>query len=180
MSMNQSQPQKKSRPKPPAGPSSAATAATPAPPGPRYALVHAAWHREIVLQAVDAFRDELARHDITPRQFDSFEVPGAFEIPLHAKTLALSGRYAAVVAMGFVVDGGVYRHEFVSSAVIDGLMRVQLDTGVPVVSCVLTPKEYHEHDAHQRFFLEHFIVKGTEAARACLQTVASLQRLRAG
>lgn len=156
----------------------AAMAATSPPEGPRYALVHAAWHREIVLQAKDAFRDELARHDITPRQFDSFEVPGAFEIPLHAKTLALSGRYAAVVAMGFVVDGGIYRHEFVSAAVIDGLMRVQLETGVPVISCVLTPKEYHEHDTHQRFYLEHFVVKGTEAARACLQTVASLQRLR--
>lgn len=156
----------------------AAPPAPPAPPGPRFALVHAAWHRDIVLQAKDAFRDELARHDIAPRQFDSFEVPGAFEIPLHAKTLAQSGRYAAVVAMGFVVDGGIYRHEFVSSAVIDGLMRVQLDTGVPVISCVLTPKEYHEHDTHQRFFLEHFIVKGTEAARACLQTVASLDRLR--
>jgi 6,7-dimethyl-8-ribityllumazine synthase len=150
-----------------------------APPGPRFALVHAAWHRDIVLQAKDAFRDELARHDITPRQFDSFEVPGAFEIPLHAQRLARSGRYAAIVAMGFVVDGGIYRHEFVSQAVIDALMRVQLDTDVPVISCVLTPQSFHEHEPHQRFFLEHFIVKGTEAARACLQTVASLQRLAA-
>jgi 6,7-dimethyl-8-ribityllumazine synthase len=157
-------------------PTGAAAAAKPAP---RIAVICAQWHREIVHRARDSLLAELARNGVGPERVDTYEVPGAFEIPLHAKTLALSGRYAAVVAMGFVVDGGIYRHEFVSSAVIDGLMRVQLDTGVPVISCVLTPKAYHEHDAHQRFFLEHFIVKGTEAARACLQTVASLEKLRA-
>ncbi|WP_204322835.1 6,7-dimethyl-8-ribityllumazine synthase, partial [Streptococcus pneumoniae] len=65
---------------------------------------------------------------------DLFEVPGAFEIPLQAKLLARTGRYAAIVAAGFVVDGGIYRHEFVADAVISGLMRVQMDTDVPVIS----------------------------------------------
>jgi 6,7-dimethyl-8-ribityllumazine synthase len=108
---------------------------------------------------------------------DLFEVTGAFEIPLHAKRLAESGRYRAVVAAGLVVDGGIYRHDFVAEAVIDGLMRVQLDTGVPVFSAVLTPHHFHEHAEHQHFFAEHFEVKGREVAVACTDTVSKLDRL---
>ena len=146
---------------------------------PRIAVICAAWHREIVHRARDSLVAELQRQGWPPDRVDHLDVPGAFEIPLQAQRLARAGRHAAVVACALVVDGGIYRHDFVAATVIDGLMRVQLDTGVPVISCVLTPKEYHEHDTHQRFFLEHFIVKGTEAARACLQTVASLHKLRA-
>jgi 6,7-dimethyl-8-ribityllumazine synthase len=54
------------------------------------------------------------------------EVPGAFEIPLHSQVMARTGRYDAIVACGLVVNGGIYCHEFVAHAVIDGLMRVQL------------------------------------------------------
>ena len=104
-------------------------------------------------------------------------MPGAFEIPLHAKRLAQTGRYAAVVACGFVVDGGIYRHEFVGAAVIDALMRVQLESEVPVLSAVLTPRDFHEHDEHRSFFRDHFLVKGREAAQACVATMASLQQL---
>jgi 6,7-dimethyl-8-ribityllumazine synthase len=104
-------------------------------------------------------------------------VPGAFEIPLLAQRLARSGRYDAIVACGLVANGGIYRHEFVGAAVIDGLMRVQLDTGVPVMSAVLTPRDFHEHDDHHRFFSEHFVKKGVEVARACLETIAGLRRV---
>ena len=148
-------------------------------PGWRFAFIHAQWHADIVGRAREAFMAELARHRIPPEAVDHFSVPGAFEIPLHARRLASTGRYHAIVACAFVVDGGIYRHEFVADAVINGLMRVQLDSGVPVISAVLTPKNYHEHDEHRRFFAEHFVVKGTEAAQACLGTVASLQRLAA-
>jgi 6,7-dimethyl-8-ribityllumazine synthase len=146
-------------------------------PGWRFAFVHARWHADIVERARDAFLAELARHHIPPEAIDVFGVPGAFELPLHARKLADSRRYDAIVACGFVVDGGIYRHEFVADAVISGLMRVQLDTQVPVISAVLTPKNFHEHGEHRRFFAEHFVIKGTEAARACLRTVESLQRL---
>jgi len=81
------------------------------------------------------------------------------------------------VACGLVVDGGIYRHEFVADAVINGLMRVQLDTEVPVISAVLTPHHFHEHEPHHEFFAAHFVVKGHEAAEACIQTVESLERL---
>jgi 6,7-dimethyl-8-ribityllumazine synthase len=110
---------------------------------------------------------------------DCFEVTGAFEIPLHARRLAETGSYDAIVAAGLVVDGGIYRHEFVAEAVIGGLMRVQLDSGVPVISAVLTPHHFHEHEAHEAFFSSHFEVKGREAARACVQTLDALERLPA-
>jgi 6,7-dimethyl-8-ribityllumazine synthase len=145
----------------------------------RIAFVQASWHKDIVDQARIAFLDEIARHGIVTSQVDLFEVPGVFEIPLHAQLLARSGRYAAIVAAGFVVDGGIYRHEFVSSAVIDALMRVQLDTEVPVISAVLTPQQFHEHDDHKRFFENHFLVKGAEAARACARTIEALSHLAA-
>ena len=108
---------------------------------------------------------------------EHFDVPGAFEIPLLARRLAESGHYDAIVAFGLVVDGGVYRHDFVATAVIDGLMRVQLDTEVPVMSAVLTPRDFHDHEDHVRFFREHFVKKGTEVAQACLQTMAYLRKL---
>ena len=80
------------------------------------------------------------------------------------------------IGCGLVVDGGIYRHEFVADAVISGLMRVQLDTDVPVLSVVLTPHEFHEHEVHRQFFFDHLLTKGTEAAQACYHTVDSLRR----
>jgi len=135
------------------------------------------WHADIVHQGRDAFLAEMARQGVARDSIDVIEVPGAFEIPLHAQRLARGGRHLAIVACGLVVDGGIYRHEFVADAVISGLMRVQLDTGVPVLSAVLTPQSFHGHAEHQRFFAEHFVLKGTEAARACVQTLHSLQQL---
>ena len=108
---------------------------------------------------------------------DVYTVPGAYEIPLHAKRLARSSRYVGIVACGFVVNGGIYRHDFVANAVIQGLMQAQLDTDVPVFSMVLTPHHFHEHEPHQAFFLDHFVTKGREAAVACVDTVAALGKL---
>jgi 6,7-dimethyl-8-ribityllumazine synthase len=147
--------------------------------GDRIAFVQSGWHGEIVDVARDSFVAEIGRLGHEQSAVDFYEVTGAFEIPLHAKRLAASGRYAAIVAAGLVVDGGIYRHEFVAEAVISGLMRVQLDSGVPVISAVLTPHHFHEHDVHLHFFSEHFELKGAEAARTCSQTIASLAALPA-
>lgn len=144
----------------------------------RIAFVQACWHKDIVDQCRLAFVAELERRGIAETLVEIFEVPGAFEIPLQAKLLARTGRYAAIVAAGFVVDGGIYRHEFVADAVISGLMRVQMDTDVPVISAVLTPQHFHEHEEHLRFFRDHFVVKGTEAATACARTIANIGALK--
>ena len=143
----------------------------------RLAFIHAQWHADIVQNGRDGFLAELARAGVAADQVDVIAVPGAFEIPLHAQRLARAGQHDAIVACALVVDGGIYRHDFVATAVIDGLMRVQLDSGVPVLSVVLTPKDFHGHAEHTQFFLDHFVVKGAEAARACLGTVSSLRAL---
>jgi 6,7-dimethyl-8-ribityllumazine synthase len=145
----------------------------------RIAFVQSSWHAEIVDVCRSSFIAEIEQLGIAGSQVDRFAVTGAFEIPLQAQRLAGSGRYDAVVAAGLVVDGGIYRHEFVAEAVIGGLMRVQLDSGVPVISAVLTPHHFHEHEAHASFFSAHFEVKGREAARACAETIAALERLPA-
>jgi 6,7-dimethyl-8-ribityllumazine synthase len=142
----------------------------------RVAFVQACWHKEIVDRCWDGFIAAMREHGYLEGAIDLFEVPGSFEIPLHAKMLARSGRYAAIVAAGLVVDGGIYRHEFVAGAVIDALMRIQLETEIPVISAVLTPQHFHAHEEHRSFFAEHFVVKGREAAAACAATVDSLAR----
>ena len=144
----------------------------------RIAIIQSCWHRDIVDQARTSFLRRMAQEGYAAETVDCFEVPGAFEIPLHAQLLAKSGRYEAIVAAGFVVDGGIYRHEFVAASVIDALMRVQLDTEVPVLSVVLTPQQFHEHETHRAFFRDHFIVKGEEAAAACTATLVATRRLK--
>ena len=136
------------------------------------------WHREVVEECRIAFLDEIEARGIARAQIDLFEVPGSFEIPLHAQLLAKTRRYTAIVAAGLVVDGGIYRHEFVADTVIKALMDVQLRTEVPVFSAVLTPQQFHESAAHFDFFRKHFATKGIEVAEACANTLLSLERLR--
>jgi 6,7-dimethyl-8-ribityllumazine synthase len=145
----------------------------------RVAVVRARWHADIVDQCVQSFEAELAVLGENRFALDVFDMPGAYEIPLHAKTLAQTGRYAAILGVAFVVNGGIYRHEFVASAVIDGMMNVQLSTDVPVLSAVLTPHNYHDSEDHHRFFFEHFKVKGKEAANACVQILVAREQIAA-
>jgi 6,7-dimethyl-8-ribityllumazine synthase len=133
----------------------------------RIAIVSSLWHADLVSRIRLAFVDEMTQLGWPADALDSHDVPGAFEIPLLAQTLARRGDVAAIVACALVVDGGIYRHDFVAQTVIDGLMRVQLDTSVPVLSVVLTPLAFHEHDDHRQFFTAHLTKKGAEAARAC-------------
>jgi 6,7-dimethyl-8-ribityllumazine synthase len=140
----------------------------------RFAFIKANWHADIVDHALDGF-SEIVPHD----RVDVFDVPGAFEMPLLARDLAATGRYGAVIATAFVVDGGIYRHEFVAHAVADGLMRAGLDTGVPVLSVSLTPHQYQETAHHDAVFRAHFLEKGREAARAALSITSTRAALTA-
>src|SRR3954462_2281989 len=142
----------------------------------RVAFVQSSWHRKVVEECRIAFLAEIEARHIT--NVDVFEVPGSFEIPLHAQILAKTRRYTAIVAAGLVVDGGIYRHEFVADTVIKALMDAQLRTEVPVFSAVLTPQQFHETEVHYDFFRRHFAVKGVEVAAACAETLHGLERLR--
>ena len=156
----------------------------PAPVHPRFvkpqrvAFVQASWHRDVVEECRIAFLEEIEARHISRSQVDLFEVPGSFEIPLHAQLLAKTRRYTAIVAAGLVVDGGIYRHEFVADTVIKALMDVQLKTEVPIFSAVLTPQQFHESSVHHDFLRKHFVIKGIEVAGACADTLHSLERLK--
>ncbi len=129
----------------------------------RFAFIKAQWHADIVDKALEGFCELIPEENI-----DVFDVPGAFEMPLLAKQLAATGQYGAVACAAFVVDGGIYRHDFVAQAVVDGLMRAGMDTGVPVLSISLTPHQYQETEHHNAIYRAHFVDKGREAARAAL------------
>ncbi|UWQ07587.1 6,7-dimethyl-8-ribityllumazine synthase [Aliiroseovarius crassostreae] len=133
----------------------------------RYVFIKAAWHADIVDQALLGFQEK-----ISSDQVDVFTVPGAFEMPLLAKKLAASGRYGAIAAAALVVDGGIYRHDFVAASVVDGLMQAGLETGVPVLSVSLTPHHFQPTDHHIEIYKTHFVTKGREAAEAALQITA--------
>lgn len=140
----------------------------------RYAFIKANWHSDIVDQALVGFCEVIPRELV-----DVFDAPGAFEMPLLARDLAAKGGYGAIVAAAFVVDGGIYRHDFVAAAVVDGLMRASLDTGVPVLSVSLTPHHYQETDHHNAIYRAHFVEKGREAAQAALMIVKTRAEIAA-
>ncbi|UHD44270.1 6,7-dimethyl-8-ribityllumazine synthase [Aureimonas altamirensis] len=133
----------------------------------RIAFIKARWHADIVDRAHAGFAEAMSQSG-RPHTLDSFDVPGAFEMPLLAQKLGHSGRYDAIVAAALVVDGGIYRHDFVAAAVVNGLMDAQMKTGVPTFSVSLTPHHFQPSVEHVAFFSEHFVKKGKEAAAAVL------------
>ncbi len=110
-------------------------------------------------------------------RIDLFRVPGAFEIPLHAQRLAASGQYAAIVGAGLVIDGGIYRHDFVAEAVINGLMRVQLDQDVPVISAVSDPAPLPRPRRARLVLRRALHGEGSRGRPGLRPTVESLARL---
>ena len=145
----------------------------------RIAFIKARWHADIVDRAHEGFVAAAAQ--LMPgAAVEAFDVPGAFEMPLLAKKLGQTGRYHAVVAAALVVDGGIYRHDFVAAAVVEGLMAAQMQTGVPVFSVSLTPHNFQPAEALTSFFRNHFVKKGEEAAHAVRQVLDLNATLSAG
>ncbi|PWR04481.1 6,7-dimethyl-8-ribityllumazine synthase [Meridianimarinicoccus roseus] len=138
---------------------------------PKIAFIKARWHAAIVDRAHEGFAQRMAELD-PAAEVTAFDVPGAFEMPLLAQRLARSGAYDVIAAAALVVDGGIYRHDFVAQAVVTGLMDVQLATGVPVLSVSLTPHNYQPTPDHEAFFASHFVEKGAEAAEAAVAVTA--------
>jgi 6,7-dimethyl-8-ribityllumazine synthase len=106
--------------------------------GLRFAIVASRFNEAIVGRLVDGALDGLRRHGVDPERMDVAWVPGAFELPLVAQKLAVSGSYDAVIAVGAVIRGATGHYDFVAGQCAAGIQRVQLDTGVPVVFGVLT------------------------------------------
>src|SRR5690349_6106103 len=107
------------------------------PPG-RFALVAARFNGAIVEQLVAGALDGLKRHGVADGSIDVAYVPGSFEIPLAAKKLAESGRYAALICLGAVIRGETGHYDHVAGEAAGGIGRVAVETGVPVIFGVLT------------------------------------------
>ena len=138
----------------------------------KLAYIQANWHADIVKQSYAGFVSGL-EGKIPESNIDVFDVPGSLEIPLQAQLIAKTGKYILIVAAGFIVDGGIYQHEFVAQAVLDGMIKVQLENELPILSVVLSPHNFQNSEEHLDFFRQHFRVKGKDAAYACLHVLNS-------
>jgi len=141
--------------------------------GLRVPIVAGRWHAAIADGLIAGARRVL---EAAGADTEVIEVPGAFELPLVAKTVLEAGA-DAVVALGVIVRGGTPHFEFVSDAATSGLTRVALDTGKPVGFGLLTLDD--EQQGLDRAGLPGSKEdKGAEAASAALETAIALRRLR--
>jgi 6,7-dimethyl-8-ribityllumazine synthase len=106
--------------------------------GLRFAVVVSRFNHLICARLLEGCLDELQARGAAADDIHVAWVPGAFEIPLAARTLAASGRYAAVVTLGVVIRGGTPHFDYVCRAATDGVLQASRDTGVPVTFGVLT------------------------------------------
>jgi 6,7-dimethyl-8-ribityllumazine synthase len=106
---------------------------------------------------------------------DVFPVPGAFELPVVARELALSGRYDAVVCLGAVIRGETPHFDYVCQQAAAGIQRVALETGVPAMFSVLTTDDVAQAMARAGGAVGN---KGYEGVVAAVQTVEQLRRAR--
>jgi 6,7-dimethyl-8-ribityllumazine synthase len=143
-----------------------------APQGARFAIIASRWNPRITDALVAAARQAFVGNGVDEAALDVVRVPGAWELPVAARELAMAGRHAAIVALGCVVRGDTRHYEQVADGTSDGLMRVALDTGVPVANGVLAVERYE--DASARAGGSHGN-KGEEAALVAIE-MADLRR----
>jgi 6,7-dimethyl-8-ribityllumazine synthase len=104
-----------------------------------------------------------------------FQVPGAFEIPVVARELAMQKRGDAIIAVGVILKGKTDHAENLSRSVTDALQRIAVTHGVPVINAVLT---FDDEDQARERCLENEINRGKEAARAAVEIASVIAKLR--
>ncbi len=146
----------------------------------KIAIISASWNTEIVQSAEDSFINTMKEKGYNASQIDIIKVPGSLEIPLIGQQ-CLQGDYDLAVGIGFVVNGLIYRHEFVGQEVVRGIVDVSLKTNKPFLSVVLTPQAFQEHlPENVDFFVKHMVKKGSEAANAAdMMLSMTSQKLKA-
>ena len=141
----------------------------------RYAIVASRWNPKITDVLVDGARKALVDNGVEAERIDVVRVPGAWELPVAARALAVAGRHAAIVALGCVVRGDTRHYEQVADGASDGLMRVALDTGVPVANGVLAVERFEDAAARAGGSQGN---KGEEAALVALEMADLHRKLR--
>jgi 6,7-dimethyl-8-ribityllumazine synthase len=144
--------------------------------GLRFGIIVSRFNSFITDRLLAAAVDALERSGAESADVDVVRVPGAFELPLLAKKMALTGRYDALVAIGCVLRGATSHYDYVCSETSRGLQLAQMDTGVPVIFCVLTCDTLEQ--AIDRAGLKGGN-KGFEAGLAAIEMARLSQRLRA-
>jgi 6,7-dimethyl-8-ribityllumazine synthase len=106
--------------------------------GLRFGIVVSRFNSFITERLLTAAVDALDRAGAAGKDVDVVRVPGAFELPLTAKKLAATGRYDALIAVGCVLRGETTHYDYVCSETARGLQLAQMDSGLPIIFCVLT------------------------------------------
>jgi 6,7-dimethyl-8-ribityllumazine synthase len=142
--------------------------------GMRIAIVAGRFNGQVTAPLLDGALTTLRDHGLDPGSVPVSWVPGAFEIPLTAKRLALSGTVDAVICLGAVVRGDTAHFEYVAGPCAAGIAQAALETGVPIAFGVLTTND--EQQALERAG-GRAGNKGAEAAATAVEMVALLRRL---
>jgi 6,7-dimethyl-8-ribityllumazine synthase len=106
--------------------------------GLHFGIVVSRFNSFITERLLAAALDALTRAGAASENVDVVHVPGAFELPLAAKKLVATGRYDALIAIGCVLRGETTHYDYVCSETSRGLQLAQMDTGLPIIFCVLT------------------------------------------
>jgi 6,7-dimethyl-8-ribityllumazine synthase len=103
-----------------------------------YAIVVARFYEDLAERLITGALEAFNEHDVSPASVQTFEVPGAFELPIAAKLAAESGRFDGIACLGVVIRGETDHYDFVCSEAARGIQEVQLTTGVPCSFGVIT------------------------------------------
>ena len=144
------------------------------PPARRFAVVAARFNALVTESLLAGCRDALARHGVPEDRVDVAWVPGSFEIPVVARKLAASGRYAAVICLGCVIRGETAHFDHVASQAAAGVMQAACSTGIPVIFGILTTDSVEQ--ALNRAGLKAGN-KGADAAMAAIEMANLVSRL---
>lgn len=112
--------------------------------GLRFAIVASRFNEFITSKLLEGALDMLRRHGAPENAVDVVWVPGAFEIPLAAKTLAAGGKYDAVICVGAVIRGATSHYDYVCNEVSKGVAQAGLATGIPVIFAVVTTENIEQ------------------------------------
>jgi 6,7-dimethyl-8-ribityllumazine synthase len=103
-----------------------------------FAVCVATFHEDLAERLVNGAVEAFGEEGVAPTSVHTYEVPGAFELPLGARWCAESGRFAGVACLGVVIRGETNHYDYVCAEAASGIQRVQLDTGVPCAFGVIT------------------------------------------
>ena len=109
-----------------------------APAKARFALLVSRFNEFVTSKLLTGAVDALTRHGVAEADIEVIWSPGSFEIPILAKRLAASGRYAAVVCLGAVIRGGTDHYQYIASEVAKGVAQAAMTTDTPCIFGVLT------------------------------------------